>query len=90
MIYNPLFNRVVVERDDNATKTESGFLLNTSKKELPPHGTVVATGPDVKYLKIGDQVLFNQYGAIPLEADQTNQTKGLLILLESQCHSTYE
>lgn len=87
MKYTPLDNRLIIERDEVKDRSNSGLYLSTTKSELPPSGIVVAVADNIKDIKVGDRVIFNQYGALPLEENQTNETKGLILLLKSHIHA---
>lgn len=41
---------------------EQTSFIETTDRRLTEVGTVVAVGPDVKHLKVGDNVIFNVYG----------------------------
>ena len=70
MNLRPLFDRIVVKRNDEPTQTKSGLFLPEAAKEKPSEGTIVAVGNgrvaangDVNALtvKVGDQVVFGKY-----------------------------
>lgn len=78
MKFRPLFDRVVVKRDEKKEKTEGGIFLPDTAKEQPTHATVVAVGPgkrkdDGTYvapeIKPGDRVWFTKYVGAELEVD---------------------
>ena len=39
-------------------------------KTLPPFGTVLAIGPDVTKVKVGDRVVFERYSAVMLKGQE--------------------
>ncbi len=39
-------------------------------KSLPPTGEILAIGPLVKEVKVGDRVIFERFGSIILENDE--------------------
>lgn len=95
MKIRPLNDRVVVKRVDEETTSAGGIVLPGTAAEKPSQGKVVAVGPgktldngQVKALdlKVGDLVLFGQYGG------QTVKVKGeeLLILSESEIFGVIE
>lgn len=49
--------------------TTDGFVMPDQLKERPQRGLVVATGPDVKSVKVGDTVLFSRYAEKNIEVD---------------------
>lgn len=78
----PLGDRVIVEpstENERGKETKSGiFIPETTEKERPERGTVVAVGPgkvtdDGKTvsvsLKVGDKVLFTKYGPDEIKVD---------------------
>lgn len=54
----PLKDRILVAENNSETKTESGIILEgaTSVRESK-RATVLAIGPDVKDVKVGDVIL---------------------------------
>jgi chaperonin GroES len=67
----PLADRVVAVREEAQTKTASGIYLPDASKEKPVIAKVVAVGPDVKTLKIGDQIIYKEYATAELKVDGT-------------------
>ena len=76
MKIQPLYDRVVVRRDEARTQTESGIIL-PGKEEAPQEGEVVAVGEGMPIedngglrpllTKQGDRVLFGRYAGTPVE-----------------------
>lgn len=75
----PLFDRVLVKRSDEPTKTKSGlFLPDSASKEKPVQGTILAVGngrvsDDGKVtplsVKEGDTVIFGKYAGTEVKID---------------------
>ncbi|MEQ8859571.1 MAG: co-chaperone GroES [Pseudomonadales bacterium] len=95
MKIRPLHDRVVVRRLEEETKTAGGIVLPDSAAEKPSQGEVLAVGPgkvldsgDVRALdvKVGDKVLFGQYGGSTVKVDGEE----LLILGESEIFGVLE
>ena len=72
----PLFDRVVIERTEEATQTASGLFSPETAKEKPAEGVVVAVGNgrvndkgETKALtvKVGDKVLFGKYAGTEIK-----------------------
>ena len=72
----PLFDRMVIERTEEATQTASGLFLPETAKEKPAEGVVVAVGNgrvndkgETKALtvKVGDKVLFGKYAGTEIK-----------------------
>jgi len=63
MNFQPLANRVLVEREEEVTTTASGIIIPDNAKEKPLQGKVLAVGPDAKEEGIneGDVVVFGKY-----------------------------
>src|SRR5216684_1185533 len=66
----PLYDRVVLRRDDAVSKTAGGIVLPDTAKDKPQKGTVISVGDghvskDGKRnpltLKAGDRVIFSSY-----------------------------
>jgi chaperonin GroES len=64
MSFQPLGNRVLIEREEQTNQTASGLYIPDSAKEKPSEGKVVAVGKDAieAGLSEGDTVLFPKYG----------------------------
>ena len=71
MNFQPLANRVLVEREEEITTTASGIIIPDNAKEKPQQGKVVAVGPDAKEEGIndGDIVVFGKYGGNEISLD---------------------
>ncbi|WP_396587284.1 co-chaperone GroES [Bermanella sp. R86510] len=95
MKIRPLHDRIVVRRKEEETKTAGGIVLPGAAAEKPNQGEVVAVGSgrvlqngDVQALavKVGDTVLFGQYGANTVKIDGEE----LLIMSESEVFGIIE
>ena len=76
MKIKPLYDRVLVRRVDEVTKTSGGIIIPDTAKEKPSEGIVEAIGtgritPDGKTLsmtvKVGDKVLFGKYAGTEIK-----------------------
>jgi len=67
----PLGDRVVAVREQAAEKTAGGLYLPDNAKEKPVLAKVVATGKDVKTIKVGDRILYKEYSTTELSIDGT-------------------
>ena len=67
----PLADRVVAKRQVASTQTASGLYLPDNAKEKPVIATVIAIGPDVKYLKKNDQIVYKEYTTTELKINGT-------------------
>ena len=95
MKIRPLQDRVVVKRQDEETTSAGGIVLPGSATEKPQQGEVVAVGPGKKSedgnntpvdLKVGDNVVFGQYGGNTVKIDGEEY----LILNESEIYGVVE
>jgi chaperonin GroES len=57
----PLADYVVAAQEAAQTKTASGLFLPDSAGEKPKIATVVAVGPIVGDVKVGDKIIFGGY-----------------------------
>ncbi len=78
MNIRPLFDRVLVKRVDEPSKTASGLFLPETAKEKPIRGEVLAVGNgrvndsgDVTALtvKVGDHIVFGKYSGTEIKID---------------------
>ncbi|NKQ40495.1 MAG: co-chaperone GroES [Sulfurovum sp.] len=73
MTFQPLGNRVLVEREEEVTTTASGIIIPDTATEKPLQGKAIATGKDAKEEGIndGDTVVFGKYGGTEITLDGT-------------------
>lgn len=65
----PLGNKVVVEREvSSENTTESGIILKSSQE--PDKAVILAIGPEVNEVQVGDKVLLNWNKATKFEGEQ--------------------
>lgn len=78
MNVRPLFDRILVKRNEEPTKTRSGLFLPETGKEKPSEGTVLAVGngriaDDGKItpltVKVGDRVIFGKYSGTEIKVE---------------------
>jgi len=71
MNFQPLANRVLVEREEEVTTTVSGIIIPDNAKEKPLQGKALAVGPDAKEEGIneGDTVVFGKYSGTDITLD---------------------
>lgn len=62
MKFNPTKNRVLIKPILNEQKTESGIILPGQENNYSDFALVEAIGCDVKSVKVGDKVLYNDNG----------------------------
>ena len=84
--FRPLGDRVFVTYTEELEKTAGGIYVPDSAREKPQRGTVEASGPDVKNVKNGDQVLFDKYSGTKIKIDNED----CLIIKEEDILGVFE
>ncbi len=72
MAFQPLGNRVLIERLEEPTTTASGIIIPDNAKEKPLSGNVVAVSQkisDAGLITIGDKVVFGKYSGTELSLE---------------------
>lgn len=78
MQVRPLYDRILVERVEEATRSKGGLFLPETAKEKPSQGVVLATGAgrlgddgELRPLavKAGDRILFGRYAGTEIKID---------------------
>ncbi len=71
MNFQPLANRVLVEREEEVTTTASGIIIPDNAKEKPLQGKALAVGPDAadEGISEGDTVVFGKYSGSEITLD---------------------
>ena len=67
MIYSPLQDKLVIQRITPVKETASGIILQSSVE--PDRAIVVAVGPEVDEVAVGEELLINWNGAIKIKDD---------------------
>lgn len=57
----PLSDYIVAVGEEAETKTASGLYLPDKAQEKPKTAKVVAVGPNVKQLKVGDRIIYKSF-----------------------------
>lgn len=87
MNIQPLFNRLLVKRDDTQEMTAGGIVIPENAKEKPYEGTVLSVGSGKVLengavlpmtVKVGDRVMFSKYVGTEMETPDGS----LLVLFE--------
>jgi chaperonin GroES len=96
MNFNPLYDKVLVERLESEEKTAGGIIIPDTAKEKPIEGKVVAvgsgsrsekTGEIIKLeVKVGDKVLFGKWSGTEIKIDG----KDYLVMKESDIMGIFE
>ncbi|RUM74024.1 MAG: co-chaperone GroES [Sulfurovum sp.] len=66
MNFQPLGDRLLVERVEEPTTTASGIIIPDNAKEKPSRGKVLAIGSDVEDVTVDDIVVFGKYAGTDL------------------------
>lgn len=70
MNFTPIDDRILVKREEEATKTASGIYIPDSAKEKPQRGEVIAVSKKASEdIAVGDTVVFSKYGAVDLRLE---------------------
>ena len=69
MSIKPLSDNVVIKMTEAEETTVSGIILTGAAKEKPQVAEVVAIGPKVEEVKVGDKVLTNTYSGKEVKLD---------------------
>jgi chaperonin GroES len=71
MSFQPLGNRVLIQREEQINTTASGIIIPDSAKEKPLEGKVIALGQDAREegIEEGDIVVFQKYGGTEITVD---------------------
>ena len=80
----PLADRIVAMREETHNKTASGLYLPDNSKEKSTIANVIAVGPTVKEIKVGDKIVYKEYSITELKIDK----KEYLIVKEEDVLAT--
>jgi chaperonin GroES len=78
MNVRPLFDRILVKRSEEATKSTGGLFLPETSKDKPAEGEVLAIGGgklrddgslSELMVKVGDRVVFGKYAGTEIKLD---------------------
>ena len=70
MIFEPLGNRVLILRNEIKKESAGGIVLPGKVAEKDEsRGRVLGVGDEVKYLKVGDLVIFGAFTGINISTD---------------------
>ena len=73
MAFEPLKDRLLVLRQEQANQTASGLYIPDAAKEKPLEGKVIAVGPDAKEdgISVDDTVVFANYAGTEITIEGT-------------------
>lgn len=78
---NPLKNRIIVEIQEKEMVTESGIVLSHTDKYEADKGLVIAVGPDVLDVKVGEVILADWNKAQKIGKDRYVVSEDFVILV---------
>jgi chaperonin GroES len=62
MNFAPLGDRVLLKVQEVETQTASGiYIPDNASQEKPTQAKVIAVGPDVEHVKVGDNVVYTKF-----------------------------
>jgi co-chaperonin GroES (HSP10) len=83
MKHRVIYDRILVRRDPEPEETNHVLTPHDVKK--PPRiGIIEDTGPEVKYLKIGMRVTFNEYAGYFVQINQELTESDLISMREDE------
>jgi chaperonin GroES len=91
MFLRPLGDRIVIQPEELPEKTSAGIVLpHGAKKEGAVKAEVLAVGPDVKAIKVGDTAVLSEYQGKPYYEGEGEDMERFLILRETDVYAIYE
>lgn len=78
----PIKDRVVIKSDDKKEMTKGGIVLPAAAQSEHYTGEVLAVGPLVQELEVGNKVIYSRYAGIDIEPEPDMADGELLILRE--------
>lgn len=64
----PLADWIIIKQAPSVSNIGSMFIPEGSQKK-PRQGTIIKIGPEVKYSKEGEQVIYNEFCGRPVDVD---------------------
>lgn len=95
MQIEPIYDRLIIKRDEPKTKTDSGLYIPGDAVDKPITGVIVACGEGVLgendqifplEVKVGDRVLFPKHCGVDIELEGENY----LIVVEEEVFGVVE
>lgn len=80
----PLADYVVVQQEEASSKTASGLYLPEAAQEKPKTAKVLATGKNVKEVKVGDRIVYGGYSNTEVKHDG----KDYILVKEENIYAT--
>ena len=78
--------KILIDQRESASVTDGGIALPDQSITKLPKGKITHVGPDVKTVKVGDQVLIDLIGVTVIDINKTEylllEEEGVLVILE--------
>lgn len=72
MNFQPLGDRILVQRLEESNTTASGIIIPDNAKEKPAQGKVLAIGKAAEDIAVDDTVVFGKYSGTELSLEGTD------------------
>lgn len=78
----PLFDYVIIDKDEEVKTTSGGLVIPDSQKEKPSTGTIIAVGGGAlnedgnvspMFVKVGDRVIFPKLAGRTIKVDDSDK-----------------
>ena len=69
MIFKPTVDRVLIKSDDAEDVSAGGIYIPPIGQETPSKGTIMAIGPKVEDIVLGDYVVYGKYAGTVVQID---------------------
>jgi co-chaperonin GroES (HSP10) len=83
MNFKPLFDKVIVERVAGSHETAGGIILRSTQE--PDRAKILAIGPDVTEVAVGEVVLLNWNAAIKVQGEMySTKVENIIFVYEEE------
>lgn len=80
--FKVIYDRVLIKRDGKVET--SHLMIPDNVKKSPRTGVVISTGEEVKYIEVGNRVVFSEYAGHFLDATQDLTESDLIVMREDE------
>ena len=85
---HPILNKVVIKREEAQDVTDGGIVIPETAKKKALVGDVIAVGPDITEVEVGDKVLFDMYAGTNILVEEVEYVvmvvKDIFIVLKEK------
>ncbi|TFH36190.1 MAG: co-chaperone GroES [Dehalococcoidia bacterium] len=74
MPLQPLFDNVLLKREEEEEKYVGTLIIPDTAKEKPMMSTIIAVGPDCVAVQVGDNVVVGRFSGADVKYKHTNYT----------------